>query len=153
MSSMEERDACTEAVAAAMVRIRRRQTRGALAGESRVPPAVFRVLDAVSSLEDATVGALAPALGVDQPRASRLVAQAVSEGWLERVADQHDGRRAVLRPTALGDRILSEAHRRRATATAAAMADWTERERAEFTRLLSRFVDAMDTAEATPPGS
>ncbi|WP_253785458.1 MarR family winged helix-turn-helix transcriptional regulator [Nocardia amikacinitolerans] len=153
MRPMEERDASAEAVAAAMVRIRRRQTRGALAGESRVPPAVFRVLDAVSTLEDPTVGALAPALGVDQPRASRLVAQAVSEGWLERVADQRDGRRAVLRPTALGDRMLTEAHRRRAMATAAAMADWSERERAEFARLLGLFVDAMDAAEATPPGS
>ncbi|TQM31571.1 DNA-binding MarR family transcriptional regulator [Nocardia bhagyanarayanae] len=150
---MEELDAYTETVAAAMVRVRRRQTRGALAGENRVPPAVFRVLEAVSTLEDATVGALAPALGVDQPRASRLAAQAVSEGWLQRVADQRDGRKAVLRPTALGDRILADARRRRATATAAAMADWTERERAEFARLLGRFVDAMDAAEATPPES
>ncbi|WP_431969229.1 MarR family winged helix-turn-helix transcriptional regulator [Nocardia sp. bgisy134] len=153
IGAMEEHSAYTEAVAAAMVRIRHRQTRGALAGESRVPAAVFRVLDAASSIENATVGALAPALGVDQPRASRLVAHAVSEGWLERVADQRDGRKAVLRPTELGRRILAAAHRRRAAATAAAMAHWTERERAEFARLLGRFVDAMDAADATPPES
>ncbi|WP_431954776.1 MarR family winged helix-turn-helix transcriptional regulator [Nocardia lijiangensis] len=146
IEAMEEHSAHTEVIAAAMVRIRRRQTRGALAGESRVPAAVFRALDAVSSIENATVGALAPALGVDQPRASRLVAQAVSEGWLERVADQRDGRKAVLRPTRLGRRIIAEADRRREAATAAAMAGWTERERAEFARLLDRFVDAMDAA-------
>src|SRR6478735_5423227 len=99
VGGMEERDAVTAAVESAMVRIRRRQTRGALGKDSPVPIAVFRVLDAVAGANADTVGTLAPALGVDQPRASRLVAQAVSSGHLERVADQQDGRRAVLRLT------------------------------------------------------
>ncbi|MFI2279982.1 MarR family winged helix-turn-helix transcriptional regulator [Nocardia beijingensis] len=91
-----------------------------------------------------TVGALAPALGVDQPRASRLAAQAVSSGLLERVADQRDGRRSVLRLTAAGNRAVAAARAGRRTAMAAAMADWTPAERAEFARLLERFVDRMD---------
>ncbi|MBF6470693.1 MarR family winged helix-turn-helix transcriptional regulator [Nocardia gipuzkoensis] len=140
---MDEHDAVTVAVEAAMVRIRRRQTRGALS-DGAVPVAVFRVLDAVADGAADTVGALAPALGVDQPRASRLVAQAVSSGLLERVADQRDGRRSVLRLTAAGRRAVAEAAAGRRTAMAAAMADWTPAERADFARLLERFVEKMD---------
>ncbi|MGK8512260.1 MarR family winged helix-turn-helix transcriptional regulator [Nocardia asiatica] len=140
---MDEHDAVTVAVEAAMVRIRRRQTRGALS-EGAVPVAVFGVLDAVAGGVADTVGALAPALGVDQPRASRLVARAVAAGLLERVADQRDGRRSVLRPTAAGRRASAEAAARRRTAMAAAMADWTPAERADFARLLERFVEKMD---------
>ncbi|UAK29969.1 MarR family winged helix-turn-helix transcriptional regulator [Nocardia asteroides] len=140
---MDEHDTITIAVAAAMVRIRRRQTRGALSGGA-IPVAVFRVLDAVADGAADTVGGLAPALGVDQPRASRLVAQAVSSGLLERVADQRDGRRSVLRLTATGCRATAEARADRCSAMAAAMAEWTPAERVEFARLLERFVDGMD---------
>lgn len=144
---MTEHDAITEAVEAAMIRIRRRQTRGALAGDSPIPVALHRVLDAVVAADSPTVTALAPALGVDQPRASRLVAQAVSHGLLERVADQHDGRRAVLRLTGDGQQAMAAARTGRRTAMAAAMSDWTATERAEFARLLKRFVDAMDAPD------
>ncbi|MBF6203106.1 MULTISPECIES: MarR family winged helix-turn-helix transcriptional regulator [Nocardia] len=140
---MDEHDTITIAVAAAMVRIRRRQTRGALS-DGAIPVAVFRVLDAVADGAADTVGGLAPALGVDQPRASRLVAQAVSSGLLERVADQRDGRRSVLRLTATGRRATAEARADRCSAMAAAMAEWTPAERVEFARLLERFVDGMD---------
>jgi DNA-binding MarR family transcriptional regulator len=147
---MDEHDAITEAVEAAMVRIRRRQTRGALGGDTPIPVAVFRVLDAVAAGDSPTVSTLAPALGVDQPRASRLVAQAVSHGLLERVADQHDGRRAMLRLTDAGQQAVAAAQTGRRTAMAAAMSDWTAAERAEFARLLGRFVDAMDEGRNRP---
>lgn len=140
---MDEDDAITVAVEAAMVRIRRRQTRGALS-DGAIPVAVFRALDAVADGAADTVGALAPALGVDQPRASRLAAQAVSSGLLERVADQRDGRRSVLRLTAAGNQAVAAARAGRRAAMAAAMADWTPAERAEFARLLERFVDRTD---------
>ncbi|WP_433760028.1 MarR family winged helix-turn-helix transcriptional regulator [Nocardia sp. CA-135398] len=146
---MEERDTVAAAVEAAMVRIRRRQTRGALGKDSPVPISVFRVLDAVAGANADTVGTLAAALGVDQPRASRLVAQAVSSGHLERVADQQDGRRAVLRLTPAGRAAVTTARDGRRAAMAAAMSDWTDRERTEFARLLARFVDALDESPRT----
>lgn len=140
----KEQDSSTDAVEAAMVRIRRRQTRAALTPAGSVPPAVFRVLDAVAAADSPTVGSLTPALGVDQPRTSRLVAQAVSAGLLERVADQWDGRRAILRLTAAGTDVVAAAQAGRRTRMAAAMGDWTTKERTEFARLLTRFVDALD---------
>ncbi|WP_069160271.1 MarR family winged helix-turn-helix transcriptional regulator [Nocardia altamirensis] len=147
---MDEHEAITETVEAAMVRIRRRQTRGALGGDTPIPVAVFRVLDAVAADESTTVSTIAPTLGVDQPRASRLVAQAVSLELLERVADQQDGRRAMLRLTGAGQQAVAAAQTGRRTAMAAAMSDWTPAERAEFARLLSRFVDAMDEGRGHP---
>ncbi|PXX63851.1 DNA-binding MarR family transcriptional regulator [Nocardia tenerifensis] len=144
---MSEHDEITQAVEAAMIRIRRRQTRGALAGDSPISLPLHRLLDAVAATESPTVTTLAPALGIDQPRASRLVAQAVSHGLLERVADQHDGRRAVLRLTPTAHQALTQARTARRTAMATAMSTWTSTERTQFARLLTRFVDAMDTPD------
>lgn len=55
---------------------------------------------------------MATALGIDQPRASKLVAAAVAAGPVRREADQ-------------------------------AMADWPAGARAEFARLLTRFLASL----------
>ncbi|WP_216894344.1 MarR family winged helix-turn-helix transcriptional regulator [Nocardia alni] len=103
--------------------------------------ALFGVLDAVEALTDAaTVTDIAHALDVDQPRASRLVARAVSEGLLRREADQADARRVVLRLTPKARTELSRVHDARRAVFARTTAQWSSRERAEFARLLTRFV-------------
>ncbi|MEU7531261.1 MarR family transcriptional regulator [Saccharothrix sp. NPDC042600] len=133
------------AVERAMVEIRRRQRRRALAG-GVVGPHV-EVLDVVEAAEEAgervTVSAVAAALGIDQPRASRLVAAAVGEGWVRREADQADGRRAYLVRTAEGRALSRLVHERRQRAFDRAMADWTDAEREAFAVLLGRFVGAL----------
>lgn len=126
-----------------MVAIRRRQTRRSLAREGGLAGQSFDVLDVVEASPEATVSAVAAALAVDQPRASKLVAATVAEGLVRRVADQADGRRSVLVLTGRGREILARAHERRRTAFDNAMTGWTARERAEFARLLDRFVGAM----------
>lgn len=93
--------------------------------------------------EPVTVTAIAEVLSVDQPRASRLVAAAVAAGLVNREADQADGRRSHLVLTDAGRAALEQAHRARQGAFAAAMEDWSAAERAEFARLLTRFVEAM----------
>jgi DNA-binding MarR family transcriptional regulator len=128
----------------AMVAIRRRQTRRALARHMPIDPAVFGVLDAVDERGATSVTELAPAIGVDQPRASRLVARAVDEGFLVRQADQRDGRRALVTLTAKGQRQIDAAHQARQRLFAQAMADWSDDERATFARLLTSFVEALD---------
>jgi DNA-binding MarR family transcriptional regulator len=132
----------------AMVAIRRRQSRRALA--RRAPthdPAHLDVLDAVEAAEEAldpaTVTTIAEALAVDQPRASKLVARAVEAGLVERVADQRDGRRTLLVRTDRGKGVSADVHGDRQRVFGEAMADWTPHERAEFARLLSRFVVAL----------
>jgi DNA-binding MarR family transcriptional regulator len=132
------------AIERAMVAIRRRQSRRALARLQGAAGPEYDVLDVIEGAgEPVTVSTVAGALSVDQPRASRLVAAAVAAGLVRREADQADGRRAWLVLTEAGAAALEQAHRGRQAAFGAAVADWSDAERAEFARLLTRFVEAM----------
>lgn len=134
-------------VEAAMVAVRRRQVRRTLAGAAGASPAddaTQQVLDAVeAAAEPIGVTAVARALGVDQPRASKVVALAVDAGLLRREADQDDGRRSHLALTAAGRARLDAVHAFRRARFDAAMASWTQTERATFADLLTRFVAAL----------
>lgn len=123
-----------------MVAIRRSQSRRALSRHMAVDPAVFAVLDAVEERGPSSVTDLASILGVDQPRASRLAAKAVDEGFLVRQADQHDGRRSLVSLTTSGRQQVDAAHSSRQEVFALAMADWSADERTTFARLLTEFV-------------
>ena len=140
------------AIERAMVAIRRRQSRRVLARTQGAVGPEFDVLDVIEGAsEPVTVSTVAQALSVDQPRASRLVAAAVAAGLVRREADQADGRKAWLVLTETGAAALERAHHTRQAAFAAAMAGWTEEERAEFARLLTRFVEAVP-GEGDRPG-
>jgi DNA-binding MarR family transcriptional regulator len=140
-------------VEAAMVAIRRRQSRRTLArqcGGGDLPArdlALIAVLDVVEEAEQsgrpATVGTVAAAMDVDQPRASKLVAAAIDAGLLRREADESDGRRALLRLTPDGEAQLARTHRFRRRAFAEAMRDWSSAERRQFAELLTRFVAGL----------
>ncbi|AGZ45445.1 MarR family winged helix-turn-helix transcriptional regulator [Actinoplanes friuliensis] len=107
-------------------------------------PALFGVLDAIEEAgRPVTVGEIAAALGVDQPRASRLVARAVAEDLVVRQADQRDGRRTLLALTRRGDLHLEQAHRTRQAIFARAMEGWPAEDRATFARLLSSFTATL----------
>jgi DNA-binding MarR family transcriptional regulator len=143
-----ERDIAT--VERAMVAIRRSQTRRTLARLAGAASGTAEVLDVIEGAEDAgeptTVTSVATALNVDQPRASKLVAAAVEEGLVRREADQADGRRTLLVRTRAGRRRSAEIHAFRQEKIAAAVADWPADERAEFARLLTKFVASWGTA-------
>ena len=159
MNGNSEKD--VEAVERAMVGLRRSMNRRTLArlAEQRGAPspggpagpavnsAAFDVLDALEAAEQAgapaTVSSVAAALNIDQPRASKLVAAVVAAGLVRREADQADGRRALLVRTAMGRALSDEVHRFRRAMFSAAMSDWPDADRADFARLLTRFVDAL----------
>ena len=137
-----EQDVAT--VERAMVAIRRSQTRRTLARLANANTTGTEVLDVIEEAEEtgapATVTSVAAALSVDQPRASKLVAAAVEAGLVRREADQKDGRRALLVRTPEGQHVSAEIHAFRRQAIDAAMKDWPDDERAEFARLLTKFV-------------
>jgi DNA-binding MarR family transcriptional regulator len=140
-------DRSVAGVEAAMVAVRRRQSRRALAraaGASGVDIATQEVLDAVEAGGPVGVTGIADALGVDQPRASKLVAAAVGAGLLRREADQADGRRSLLALTVAGQERLAQVHGFRRARFAAAMAGWTPDERDAFADLLTRFVAGLE---------
>lgn len=132
-------------VATALTVIRRSAARSALARMAGRDPgpaegAAYRVLEALADAPR-SVSEIGTDIGVDQPRASRLVAHAVREGWVERATDDADRRRRVVGLTAAGRAVLDSARQTRLEAVRAAMADWSPTERTEFARLITAFVD------------
>src|SRR4051812_15983728 len=71
---------------------------------------VVEVVDVLQSQAaggtEPSVGSIGEGLGVDASQASRMVAEAVAVGYVERVASQGDGRRIVLRLTEAGRSVL-----------------------------------------------
>ncbi len=134
------------AVEAAMIAIRRRQARRTLAAQAGGREPVQHVLDAIEAAgpDPLGVNGVATALAVDQPRASKLVAAAVSAGLVRREADQRDGRRTNLVLTDAGQQQLEAVHAYRQDRFAAAMSDWTPLERETFADLLTRFLTGLD---------
>ncbi|HEV8653845.1 MAG TPA: MarR family winged helix-turn-helix transcriptional regulator [Actinomycetes bacterium] len=143
-----------------MVRIRRSQTRRTLGRRLTrdlghpIGLAHVGVVDAVEEGPDhpgqeVTVGAVAERLGIDPSRASRLVADAIQAGYVLRVASQTDGRRIRLELTDPGRELARTVHRHRQAFFADLTHDWTEQERADFARLLTRFTDALTDASTT----
>nr|WP_308164329.1 MarR family winged helix-turn-helix transcriptional regulator [Agromyces sp. ISL-38] len=117
--------------------------RGGRRGDGLAQAARFRLLDALEGTErPPSVSELADAIGVDQPRASRLVQAAIDAGHARREVDPADARRSAIVLTAAGRKILADARGTRRDAVVTALAEFTPEERAELARLLSRFVAA-----------
>ncbi len=89
-----------------------------------------------------SVSELADEIGVDQPRASRLVQQSVELGLVQREADPTDARRTRIVLTAEGERLIGGFRGRRRGAVEQALADFSDAERAELARLLTRLAAA-----------
>ncbi|MEV5969016.1 MarR family winged helix-turn-helix transcriptional regulator [Streptomyces sp. NPDC051921] len=149
MSEREQQEAVA-AVERAMVAIRRSQSRRSLGrlappdGGPAVDPTLFGVLDTVEDRDGAcSVTDVATALGVDQPRASRLVMRAVDEGWVARAADPADARRTLLGLTRAGREQVDRTHRFRRQVFARAMEGWPDADRTEFARLVTAFVASL----------
>ena len=101
----------------------------------------FRMLAALRERDGLSVSEIADLIGVDQPRASRLVNESAERGLVTRRADDRDARRSVVELTEQGRSILSKTNESRRTAVADAVAGFTEEETATFAALLTRFVE------------
>lgn len=101
---------------------------------------------------EVTVGAVAERLEIDPSTASRLVGHAIDAGLVSRRPSPVDARRANLGLTESGRRVKQVADRFRRAYLDDLMTDWSERERTEFARLLTRFADAAVRAPMYPDG-
>lgn len=106
----------------------------------------FRMLDVLEAAEREgatySISTLAPAIGVDQPRASRLVQEAVDRGLVSRVTDPADARRTLIQLTAAGRKQISEVRNHRRSAVEQALEAFTPEEARTFADLFARFVRA-----------
>ncbi|REJ04165.1 MarR family transcriptional regulator [Microbacterium bovistercoris] len=102
----------------------------------------MRMLEALAAASAPLgVSDLADAIGVDQPRASRLVQQGVENGWVRREADPDDARRTRIVLTDDGRRMLGGVRGQRRDRLDRALAALSEDERAELARLLGKLAD------------
>ncbi|WEK61235.1 MAG: MarR family winged helix-turn-helix transcriptional regulator [Candidatus Microbacterium colombiense] len=105
-------------------------------------PARMRMLEALAAASTPlSVSALGEAIGVDQPRASRLVQQGVERGFVQREADPDDARRTRIALTDEGRRVAKGMRGERKEMLTGALAAFTDEERAELARLLTKLAD------------
>jgi DNA-binding MarR family transcriptional regulator len=114
------------------------------------------VAEAVHALRDrdrVTVNDVAAELGIDQSGASRMISEAVARGILAVEPAPHDARSRIVRITAEGNALLDAAHRWQERVFDTLTAEWTERERIEFHRAMTRLLAAssrLDSEAARP---
>ena len=102
-----------------------------------------RMLHAVVRAErPASITDLGHAIGVDQPRASRLIQSLADAGLVRRIPDPRDGRRVVIEATKAGRAHIAAHAEERAAEVAIAAEALTPAERSELARLLTRLADA-----------
>ncbi|WP_309127004.1 MarR family winged helix-turn-helix transcriptional regulator [Microbacterium sp.] len=111
-------------------------------GARQGTPAVIRMVEALAAASDPlSVSGLAEAIGVDQPRASRLVQQGVDRGWVRREVDPDDARRTRIALTEEGVRLFRGVRGERREALSRALAAFSDEESAELARLLTKLAD------------
>ncbi len=93
-----------------------------------------------------TVGVVGERLAIDPSRASRVVAAAVADGYVARVATASDGRRIGLVLTDAGRALAATTRASRAAWLGEAMAGWSVDDRRRFAELFTRFVDRLTAA-------
>lgn len=106
-------------------------------------PARLRLLDALAAASHPlSVSEVGEAIGVDQPRASRLIQQAVDLGLVRRDADPDDARRTRVALTDQGLQLARGFRGQRREHLTHALADFTAEERTELARLLTKLAAA-----------
>lgn len=97
------------------------------------------------SPEPLSVSELAEHIGVDQPRASRLVQQAVALGHAEREADPADARRTRVRLTESGEQLVHGVRNQQRDEASTALEALDANERSELLRLIGKLANAWPT--------
>lgn len=103
----------------------------------------FRALEALAEASaPLSVSELAERIGVDQPRASRLVQACVEEGHAVREADAADARRTNVVLTDAGRALVTRSRSGRIAAVEQAIDGFTDAEREQLATLLGRLAEA-----------
>ncbi|WP_174803947.1 MarR family winged helix-turn-helix transcriptional regulator [Martelella limonii] len=105
------------------------------------------VLDVVfraGQVDRATIGSVAEGMRIDPSRASRIVAELVSQDVLERRVCQNDARRSILVITPKGQVLLNEVHAVKRQLLESVTAHWSADDLAQFSVLYHRFVDGLE---------
>ncbi|WP_180899318.1 MarR family winged helix-turn-helix transcriptional regulator [Martelella soudanensis] len=92
----------------------------------------------------ATIGSVADGMRIDPSRASRIVAELVSQSVLERRVCQNDARRSILVITPKGKVLLDEVHAVKRQLLESVTENWSADDLDQFSRLYKRFVNGLE---------
>lgn len=115
-------------------------------------PALLQGLISVARIQDGvgrpepmspTVGLVADLMQVDPSRASRIVADLVSRGYVRRAVAQDDARKSVLAVTPKGFQYLRDFMRAKWTLLSDVFEGWEEPDVEVFSNLFQRFVTSL----------
>jgi DNA-binding MarR family transcriptional regulator len=81
---------------------------------------------------------------IDPSRASRIVADMVGRGVLERAASQQDARRIVVVMTPFGQSLLAELKAQKLSIIKEVVADWPAEDAEAFAGLFDRFMTGFE---------
>ena len=130
----------------------RQRERMARAAGLPVTEAGSSLLRAVSRHGPITLGNLASRVGLDQSTVSRQVRSLETSGLVERTPDPDDRRSSVITLSTDGQRFLERVREVARHDYDAALADWSDDERATFAAMLERFRRALVGAEVDDRG-
>lgn len=105
---------------------------------------VIGIVRRLGQVQEVTVGAIAEEMRIDPSRGSRVVADLVRRGVLQRQASQEDARRTIVTLTPEGLALLAQMDEVKMEAVTSILADWPEQDLADFARLYERFVDSFE---------
>ncbi|WP_460274863.1 MarR family winged helix-turn-helix transcriptional regulator [Celeribacter sp. ULVN23_4] len=100
--------------------------------------------------EAPTVGMVAEVMAVDPSRASRIVSELVSRGYVERRAVQEDARKSVLVMTPKARGFLAAFTLSKWRLLSQAFQGWSGEEIETFSTLFARYVSGLLTSVSTP---
>ncbi|NEC91673.1 MarR family winged helix-turn-helix transcriptional regulator [Streptomyces sp. SID12501] len=98
---------------------------------------------------DMRMSRLAELLAVDMSVTSRHVAHVAVRGWIERLPDPADKRSRILRLTPSGRTQIGELSRRSTELLAHRLADWSDDDVGQLTRLMGRLRESFGAQQAT----
>ncbi|MCX5481147.1 MarR family transcriptional regulator [Kaistia geumhonensis] len=145
-----DRDGAVARIDVALGRLRRSMIRRGLGRRVldelglAIEPALVEVVDVIDEAgrgeaDGVSVATVAERLVVDPSQASRLVAEAVRAGFVERLASQADGRRSLLELTDSGRELIAATRKAKRRLLRGQMDDWSDADVAAFADLLARF--------------
>jgi DNA-binding MarR family transcriptional regulator len=115
-----------------------------------IDPALQYVLHAIGGRGPLRLSDVAGLVQLDVSTVSRHARALEEAGYLHRAVDPEDRRASLVSITEEGQRVLAEIADRRRAMLDAALAEWSDQDRRDLARLLTRLSDDLD---ATSPSS
>ncbi|MBA2559334.1 MAG: MarR family transcriptional regulator [Propionibacteriales bacterium] len=114
--------------------------------EDEVDPSTFPLAKQLMCYDAMRVSDLAARVGLDASTVSRQIKQLEDKGIVERTADPADGRASLVQLSAAGHATMQSAFRRRFQRIQEVLVAWSERDRTQLQRLLTRLANDLGDA-------